>query len=644
MVETGTVDFRDLEEPLQGDPEDLKFEQPLEDDEPTVDELSDRIVEALSMWPSLIIVDDIDSLPPDSQRETVAALSAIALRTVGRELAPSRILMTSRIDQGQPPTRGREYLRAGGRGVQCPRWEPVQDLRHSRRERGRCSMISGRLHRARRCLRASILRLVKLGESLRDVVETWRGQDGEEVRRFAFEREITRLSMAQSRLLYAVLLLGETSIRDLTEVLGVTAKAVRDNILELQAYHLIASGRNATGDTVIDGSQGPCRRDRDPEPAPRILCRNDRGGVRARFEEHRRESERCGTWHPPSGSGVGPGQDGAAVALARDLRRKFARNGDVACLLGTALMRTGAYKEAERELEGARRLECGRVELLDQLIEAKMKLNDWVGVYELTRALSSNHRAVDKPLEGFLSAVEKLMGLAKLRGDARKASDLAIEAVEKINAKMSGLRLEPSFFERLKGEKFRLAREYISLLGQQAHRPGNKLQVFEGVVRLASEDVILADLLREGMQALGTWWTDVEGRSVIDLTACSILSRQLQRLRRLEAQYASYAGTGGEVAAGIAATRRDSSTAAAASAAGPAPSARPPASHAIVGEPLGGASHGPTRGIEITRASPLRITGKFSQKHAWAPCVRNVRPTPESRRSRCAPARSQDVP
>ena len=74
----------------------------------------------------------------------------------------------------------------------------------------------------------------------------------------------------------------------------------------------------------------------------------------------------------------------------------------------------------------------------------------------------------------------------------RKASDLAIEAVEKVNAQMSGLRLEPSFFERLKGEKFRLAREYISLLGQQAHRPGNKLQVFEGVVRLASADVILA--------------------------------------------------------------------------------------------------------------------------------------------------------
>ena len=80
----------------------------------------------------------------------------------------------------------------------------------------------------------------------------------------------------------------------------------------------------------------------------------------------------------------------------------------------------------------------------------------WPGLYLLTRSLSSNHRAVDKPLDGFLLAVEKLMGLEKLRGNARKASDLAIEAVEKIDAKISGSRLEPSFFERLKLEKFRL--------------------------------------------------------------------------------------------------------------------------------------------------------------------------------------------
>jgi hypothetical protein len=401
---------------------------------------------------------------------------------------------------------------------------------------------------------ASILRLVKQGERLQGVVETWRGQDGDEVRRFAFQREIGRLGTAEGRLLYAVLLLGETSIGDLAEVLSMTPRAVRDRISELQAYHLIASGTNATGDTVIFAPKDLV--------AVTDIVKQHLGSYAAPTEEAcERALRSTGADGKDVGHGIrqviaawGRGEDAAGVALARDLRRKFAKNGDVACLLGRALMRTGAYKEAERELEEARRLKCGRVELLDQLVEAKMKLNDWVGLYELTRSLSSNHRAVDKPLEGFLSAVQKLMGLAKLRGDARKASDLAIEAVERINAKMSGLRLEPWFFEKLQEEKLRLAREYISLLGQGAHRPGDKLQVFEGVVRLASADLIPAGILRKGMQALETWWTDVEGRSVIDLTACSILSRQLQRLSQLETQYAE---TDGVVAAEIAATRRD---------------------------------------------------------------------------------------
>jgi AAA domain/Putative DNA-binding domain len=82
----------------------LSHEMPPEEEEPTLNQIADRVVEALTSYSCLIIVDDIDSLSPEQQKETVAALNAIALRTVGREIAPSRVLMTSRIDQGMPPT------------------------------------------------------------------------------------------------------------------------------------------------------------------------------------------------------------------------------------------------------------------------------------------------------------------------------------------------------------------------------------------------------------------------------------------------------------------------------------------------------------------------------------------------------------
>lgn len=66
----------------------LSHEMPAEEEEPTLNQIADRVVEALSSYSCLVIVDDIDSLSPEQQKETVAALNAIALRTVGREIAP----------------------------------------------------------------------------------------------------------------------------------------------------------------------------------------------------------------------------------------------------------------------------------------------------------------------------------------------------------------------------------------------------------------------------------------------------------------------------------------------------------------------------------------------------------------------------
>src|SRR5205823_11650894 len=58
----------------------------------------------------------------------------------------------------------------------------------------------------------SILRLVQLGETLPNALDRWKGSDGEEVRQFAFERELARLSESQARTLYALCLLGDTRL------------------------------------------------------------------------------------------------------------------------------------------------------------------------------------------------------------------------------------------------------------------------------------------------------------------------------------------------------------------------------------------------------------------------------------------------
>jgi hypothetical protein len=191
---------------------------------------------------------------------------------------------------------------------------------------------------------ASIVRLLSLGENLRTVVETWRGQEGEEARKFAFDRELKRLDTMQSRLLYAVLILGETSVNDLAGVLDVTPKIVQ--------------------------------------------------------------------------------------------------------------------------------------------------------------------------------------------------------------------RLDQTFFASLASRRFEFAREYITGLDHSNPHPGDKLRVFDGVVRLAEAGVILLAIVKFGLSALQVWWGDVEKRPVVDLTACGILSRQLNRLENMERQLANSNAPASQVNA-IAIARRD---------------------------------------------------------------------------------------
>jgi hypothetical protein len=189
-------------------------------------------------------------------------------------------------------------------------------------------------------------------------------------------------------------------------------------------------------------------------------------------------------------------------------------------------------------------------------IRTKTELQDWPGLYELTRNLMSNSPSRDAPLTAFLRACTELMNLAKIRGDYARVAELSIEAVEKIMAKTSRQRLDQAFFNTLASMRFEFAREYLSALEHMNPRAGDKLRVFEGVTRLADAGVILFPTLKVGLAALKSWWGDVERRPVVDLTACGILSRQLNRLENIERQLASSNAPTSHVTA-LASARRD---------------------------------------------------------------------------------------
>jgi Cdc6-like AAA superfamily ATPase len=83
IVATGKVDFTDIVSLYQVILKVLAHEFPMGEDEPDVDDLMDRVVEALSHLSCLIVVDDVDSLQPDQQRAVVSALNGILCERLG---------------------------------------------------------------------------------------------------------------------------------------------------------------------------------------------------------------------------------------------------------------------------------------------------------------------------------------------------------------------------------------------------------------------------------------------------------------------------------------------------------------------------------------------------------------------------------
>lgn len=535
MVAVGRVDFDDLQSLQREILRMLPYELDTDADDLDTEDLQEKIIDALTIVPALIVVDDIDSLDPLEQRRVVASMNTIGLRTVGRELPSSKILMTSRIDQGLPQT---SVLKLAGleRSVFNAY---VDNLTQTFGIPKMYGSILGDLYESSSgspLFSASIVRLVKLGENIVHAIETWKDQDGEDVRAFAFEREIKRLNSPEARLLLAVILLEETSISDLATILEITPKVVRNSISELQSYHLLTTSSKGNG----DGS---------------ILVPSDLVSVKHILQTHlgaqslvveqacARAEERSKSISKSIGLTIRTiiedwkaGRTDEAAILAKKLHQQYPANGDTACILGAALMKVSPSrpKEADLALETARKLGCTRPELPAYIVQAKTQLQDWRGLYDVTKSISSSDLHHDVWLEAFITACRGLISTAKVRNEPDRVAELSFEVTQRISLKLRRQTVSTSFFERLKSLEFDFAREYFSAVQQQYPRAGDHLYIFEASIRLSELGVFLSDIIKRALSALSSWWGSVETRQVTDDAAREILSRQIRRLAGLE--------------------------------------------------------------------------------------------------------------
>jgi len=194
--------------------------------------LKKLIKEGAEITPSLIVVDDVDSLEPDEQRKALE----IGFLFGG---ARSRLLLTTRVNQSYS---SEIAIQVGGFAVD-EYGDYVKTLSEryafvtlSPREVAEMHTVTG----GSPLFTESLYRLMRYMKPF-GAIREWRGKLGEEARAAALQREIDQLSQEAKRVLLAASILQECSHSELSEVTGYADVILDNTINELRSIYLLSA-------------------------------------------------------------------------------------------------------------------------------------------------------------------------------------------------------------------------------------------------------------------------------------------------------------------------------------------------------------------------------------------------------------------
>jgi len=531
---TTRVDFSDIGTLLRAILMELGTPKELIDPEQTIPELVEECISALQLFPSLMIIDDVDSLDPTQQQELFQTMVQITTRTVGRGSSPSVGLLTSRLDLGAAP---RQLLHIAG-------LEEGDFLEYCKMAAGslsvpftlkRDSQLLRRFHKTTDgspTFAASILRLMANGQSLDVVLREWEGSDGETVRRFAFGNELDQLSDSQIRTLYAACLLGETSFIELQRMLDSNDRLLNDDLGALRKYHLIALGEDLPGGAkiIIPSSLTLvtdliAKRVADPRRLARLCARAQRGTTYASPEVGEAIRRVAALWRE--------GKPDDALQSAEVAIGRFPDHPDLECVLGRAHLQTipPDAVRAEFHLKKAHALKCARPELQDLWIKAKVVREDWVGLVDGSAMFAESPAIIIARTSAFLE-----LGMIAVRS---RNIDRAVmqwrSGFKEVSQALSGWRLrgreqEGRKLQRSLIENVVRATDTVTINGNE------KLEVWMAGMEATNVGVRAPDVIAITCNSLLTWWSAVEARRRYDKRAHEVLQDQIKRLERIIAR------------------------------------------------------------------------------------------------------------
>lgn len=189
----------------------------------------------LPTFPSLIVVDDIDSLQEDEQRRVVDSCRQLGDDSI-------RFLITTRKKLAYSSDICIDVL--GFDENDFIDYVDTLILKYDLKEIKRKEV----LNLYENCdgsplLSASILRLYKQGISLNTAIKEWKGQVGEDARNAAIRREIDSLSRDSKRILLIIFYYKNCSFSEIKQVAGIENNKLLNCIEELQSLFLVNEPR-----------------------------------------------------------------------------------------------------------------------------------------------------------------------------------------------------------------------------------------------------------------------------------------------------------------------------------------------------------------------------------------------------------------
>jgi hypothetical protein len=199
----------------------------------TLHQLQRTAKESLSIIPSLIVIDDIDSNLPDEQRRIMECARAISC-------SASKILMTTRVNNIYstdtcilvPGLKGKDYAGLVDSLCKTLKLQPYNEKRITQlRDASEGSPL----------FTESILRLCKLGLSVDNAIDEWKGKSGDAVREAALRKEVAELSPEAIKVLLAICSVGSLSRSELHQYTELENSEISKSIEQLGDLFLIQS-------------------------------------------------------------------------------------------------------------------------------------------------------------------------------------------------------------------------------------------------------------------------------------------------------------------------------------------------------------------------------------------------------------------